>query len=78
MDTIVDQYQWDDRGTAFSTWRKLLQPNEEEWIAFKLCYVISSSIPVDTYEDHQTSIESSLIIIIHLGILFILIVNINQ
>ena len=60
MDTIVDQYQWDDRGTAFSTWRKLLQPNEEEWIAFKLCYVISSSIPVDTYEDHQTSIESRL------------------
>ena len=36
MQTAEDQYHWDDRGT--SAHEKKLEPDETEWIAFKLCY----------------------------------------
>ena len=71
MDTIVDQYQWDDRGTAFSTWRKLLQQMKKNGLL--LNYVMLSLLLKWILKDHQTSIESRLDFIIHLGpILFIL------
>ena len=43
MIKILDEYKWDDRGTAFATWRKILPPNEPETMFFKLCYVVSAT-----------------------------------
>jgi len=42
MQNVYDEFLWDDRGTAFATWRKILPPNSPEQLAFKLCYIIES------------------------------------
>ena len=42
MKNVYDEFLWDDRGTAFATWRKILPPNSPEQLAFKLCYIIES------------------------------------
>lgn len=35
---------WEDRGTAFATWRWLPEYDHEEWMAFKLCYVVEARL----------------------------------
>ena len=60
MQTVEDQYHWDDRGTAFATWRKKLEPDETEWIAFKLCYIVESIIPDEIKDYEKSSVESRL------------------
>jgi len=60
MQTVEDEYHWDDRGTAFATWRKILNQGDSEWIAFKLCYVIESNVPDGLEGDELSSAEARL------------------
>ncbi len=57
---IEREYRWDDRGTAFSTWRQLLERGQEEWIAFKLCYVIEGRLPDALSSDERSSLQARL------------------
>ncbi len=41
LTAIFKEYNWDDRGTAFATWRNYKSFNSQEWIGFKLCYQVS-------------------------------------
>jgi ATP-dependent helicase HepA len=54
------EYQWDDRGTAFATWRQILNHDQEEWIAFKLCYIIEIRLPENLNEDEENSLRARL------------------
>jgi ATP-dependent helicase HepA len=60
MRSIEREYRWDDRGTAFSTWRQALAPGQQEWLAFKLCYVIEARLPETLSEDEKNSLRTRL------------------
>jgi len=45
MRSLERELRWDDRGTAFATWRCVPSLVEEEWIGFKLCYVVEARLP---------------------------------
>jgi ATP-dependent helicase HepA len=38
---------WEDRGTAFATWRWIPDHEQQEWVAFKLCYVVQGRLAVE-------------------------------
>jgi ATP-dependent helicase HepA len=38
--------RWDDRGTAFITWRTTAEWAHEIWIGFRLCFVVEPDIPI--------------------------------
>lgn len=54
---VEREYRWDDRGTAFSTWRRTLEPSDPEYLAFKLSYVVETRLPEDLSEDEKTSLR---------------------
>lgn len=54
------EYRWDDRGTAFATWRQALESGQDEWLAFKLSYIIESSLPAEISEDEKNSLRPRL------------------
>ena len=44
---LAERYtRWDDRGTAFMTWRTLPDWTEEPWMGFRLCFVIEPGLAV--------------------------------
>jgi ATP-dependent helicase HepA len=45
MKSIEHEYIWDDRGTAYSTWRQVLPRTEQEWLGFKLHFIIEARLP---------------------------------
>lgn len=57
---IVREYSWDDRGTAFATWRQVLEPDQQEWLGFKLCYVIEARLPDKLSDDEKESLRARL------------------
>ncbi|SAK87933.1 helicase SNF2 family protein [Caballeronia glebae] len=58
MRAVEQEYRWDDRGTAFGTWRHLLSDGEEEWFAFKLCYIVEASLPTDLTADEKSGLRA--------------------
>lgn len=38
--------RWDDRGTAFVTWRTAPEWANELWLGFRLCFVVEPDIPI--------------------------------
>lgn len=55
---LESMYRWDDRGRAFATWRKVFDPQQDEWIAFKLCYIVECQLPEGLSEDEKRSLRS--------------------
>ena len=46
IEALTKQLRWDDRGTAFITWRLSRQvPAGSLWLFVKLCFVIKSAVP---------------------------------
>jgi ATP-dependent helicase HepA len=60
MQAIEREYRWDDRGTAFSTWRQVLEPGQEEWLAFKLCFVVEARLPDTLSIDEKNGLRPRL------------------
>jgi ATP-dependent helicase HepA len=60
MRSVEREYKWDDRGTAFGTWRKLLKPDQNEWCAFKLSYIVEASLPDEISKDEKNSLRTRL------------------
>lgn len=44
LDSLERFTRWDDRGTAFATYRVVPDWNDEIWIGFKLCFVVEPQI----------------------------------
>jgi ATP-dependent helicase HepA len=44
IDLLVRFTRWDDRGTAFATYRPVTDWRDEAWIGFKLCFTIEPSL----------------------------------
>lgn len=47
IDTVERYITWDDRGTAFATWRVAPQWASKygsEWLGFRLCYVVEANV----------------------------------
>jgi ATP-dependent helicase HepA len=38
--------RWDDRGTAFITWRTLPEWSDDIWLGFRLCFVVEPDIAI--------------------------------
>lgn len=58
MQAVEKEYQWDDRGTAFGTWRQLLTEDQDDWIAFKLCYIVEARLPSDLTSDEKRGLRA--------------------
>lgn len=44
---VAERYtRWDDRGTAFITWRTAAEWAHDLWIGFRLCFVVEPDIPI--------------------------------
>jgi ATP-dependent helicase HepA len=50
--------QWEDRGTAFATWRTEPSIGETTYIAFKLCYQIEGNLPSDLSSSEQLALRA--------------------
>jgi ATP-dependent helicase HepA len=46
LDLIERFTRWDDRGTAFVTWRTAAEWTHELWIGFRLCFVVEPGIQI--------------------------------
>jgi ATP-dependent helicase HepA len=46
LDLVERFTRWDDRGTAFVTWRTATSWAHELWIGFRLCFVLEPDIPI--------------------------------
>jgi ATP-dependent helicase HepA len=49
LDSLERFTQWDDRGTAFATYRVVPDWNDEIWIGFKLCFVVEPQIEFNDF-----------------------------
>jgi ATP-dependent helicase HepA len=55
MRRLEKQCRWEDRGTAFATWRHLPQIEDDLWLGFKLCYIVEARLPTGLRaEEHQS------------------------
>lgn len=46
VDAVERYTRWDDRGTAFMTWRTVPTWTDEPWLGFRLCFVIEPDLPM--------------------------------
>lgn len=46
---------WEERGTAFATWRHLPEIEDDLWIGFKLCYIVEGRLPPGLHPDERQS-----------------------
>lgn len=46
LDLVERFTRWDDRGTAFATWRTATAWPHDLWIGFRLCFVIEPDVPI--------------------------------
>ena len=58
MQSIEREYRWDDRGTAFATWRQALTPDQPEWLGFKLCFVVEARLPEGLHGDEKNGLRT--------------------
>lgn len=58
MRALEQQLRWDDRGTAFATWRHVPSEFAGEWIGFKLCYTVEASLPSDLRPDERSAMAA--------------------
>ncbi len=47
IDTAERFTRWDDRGTAFITWRTVPEWTGDLWLGFRLCLVVEPAVPID-------------------------------
>ena len=47
VDVIERFTRWDDRGTAFMTWRTVPGWEGEAWLGFRLCFVVEPAVAVE-------------------------------
>ena len=53
-------YIWDDRGTAFATWRVTSNARYDGLLAFKVCYFVEGRIPEDLSASEQAATRARL------------------
>ena len=58
MRQLDRQRRWEDRGTAFATWRHLPQIDDDLWLGFKLCYIIEARLPPGLRADELHSLRA--------------------
>lgn len=46
LDLVERFTRWDDRGTAFVTWRTAPEWSNDLWLGFRLCFVIEPDLPI--------------------------------
>lgn len=46
LDLVERFTRWDDRGTAFVTWRTAPEWAHDLWLGFRLCFVIEADVPI--------------------------------
>lgn len=57
---LEKQCRWEDRGTAFATWRHLPQIEDDLWLGFKLCYIVEARLPAGVLPQEQQSLRARL------------------
>lgn len=60
MRLLERQCRWEDRGTAFATWRHLPQLEQDLWLGFKLCYIVEARLPVGLKPQEHESLRTRL------------------
>jgi ATP-dependent helicase HepA len=58
MRQLDRQRRWEDRGTAFATWRHLPQIEDDLWIGFKLCYIVEARLPAGLRREELQSLQA--------------------
>lgn len=58
MRQLERQRRWEDRGTAFATWRHLPQIDDDLWLGFKLCYIIEARLPTGLRKEEVQSLQA--------------------
>lgn len=60
VDRIERFTRWDDRGTAFVTWRTAPDWSDDLWLGFRLCFVIEPDVPfADLFAPSRAEIAAS-------------------
>jgi ATP-dependent helicase HepA len=60
VDRIERFTRWDDRGTAFVTWRTAPDWQDELWLGFRLCFVIEPDVPfADLFAPSRAELAAS-------------------
>lgn len=49
IDGVERFTRWDDRGTAFITWRTIPEWEGEQWVGFRLCFVVEPNITLSNH-----------------------------
>lgn len=60
MRLLEKQCRWEDRGTAFATWRHLPHMEDDLWLGFKLCYIVEARLPVGLKSHEHESLRARL------------------
>ena len=60
MRPLQREVSWDDRGTAFATWRHLPNWAGYEHMAFKLCFVVEARLPEGLTSEEKNSLRARL------------------
>lgn len=60
MRLLETQCRWEDRGTAFATWRHMPQMEDDLWLGFKLCYIVEARLPAGLLPEEQQSVRARL------------------
>lgn len=50
--------RWEDRGTAFATWRREPAIGDATWFAFKLCYQIEGQLPDGVNPEERIALQA--------------------
>jgi ATP-dependent helicase HepA len=65
VDTVERYISWDDRGTAFATWRvapEWATQYGSEWLGFRLCYIIEADVRRQLGRDEGLSNQEDVLI----------------
>ncbi len=57
---LENEFSWDDRGTAYATWRTVPSFEYGEWLGFKLTYIVEARLPCDMDEEGRASATARL------------------
>lgn len=60
MRLLEKQCRWEDRGTAFATWRHVPRMEDDLWLGFKLCYIVEARLPTGLSPEEQQSLRARL------------------
>ncbi len=60
VDRIERFTRWDDRGTAFITWRTSPDWSDDLWLGFRLCFIIEPDVPfADLFAPSRAELAAS-------------------